>query len=183
MSVICCILWDWPVQSAPALQPRTCSYPTRDRRRADGRAGGHCIVRRPDNQGRAVAQTISAMHGGQPVSQQRRYHMYYGVYTKLEQPFSCGLSYLVSVRTGLVTRRSQLASDPSIAGSTPASSPRRPRPPLARAAETRVGGPGYRNLDLALLRRVPLCGARAVEVRAEVFKRRAFRGVSQCGLF
>jgi hypothetical protein len=32
-----------------------------------------------------------------------------------------------------------------------------------------VRGPGYRNLDLALIRRVPLSGARAMELRAEVF--------------
>ncbi|MBI2188350.1 MAG: carboxypeptidase regulatory-like domain-containing protein [Acidobacteria bacterium] len=32
-----------------------------------------------------------------------------------------------------------------------------------------VRGPAYRNLDLAVMRRVPLSGARALEVRAEVF--------------
>jgi hypothetical protein len=31
-----------------------------------------------------------------------------------------------------------------------------------------VRGPGYRNLDLAVMRRVPL-GAKALEVRAEIF--------------
>ena len=30
-------------------------------------------------------------------------------------------------------------------------------------------GPGYRNLDLAVMRRVPLAGGKALEVRAEVF--------------
>jgi hypothetical protein len=32
-----------------------------------------------------------------------------------------------------------------------------------------VRGPSYRNLDLALIRRVPLDGARTLEWRAEVF--------------
>jgi outer membrane receptor protein involved in Fe transport len=32
-----------------------------------------------------------------------------------------------------------------------------------------VRGPGYRNLDLAVMRRVPLSGTKALEVRAEVF--------------
>ena len=30
-------------------------------------------------------------------------------------------------------------------------------------------GPGYRNLDLAMIRRVPLAGRTALELRAEVF--------------
>jgi hypothetical protein len=46
-----------------------------------------------------------------------------------------------------------------------------PAPAFALGTSSRnpVRGPGYRNLDLALMRRVPLSGARALEVRAEVF--------------
>ena len=46
-----------------------------------------------------------------------------------------------------------------------------PAPAFTIGTSTRnpVRGPGYRNLNLALMRRVPLSGARALEVRAEVF--------------
>ena len=40
---------------------------------------------------------------------------------------------------------------------------------IGTSSRNPVRGPGYRNLDLALMRRVPLSGARALEVRAEVF--------------
>jgi hypothetical protein len=40
---------------------------------------------------------------------------------------------------------------------------------LGSSSRNPVRGPGYRNLDLALMRRVPLSGARALEVRAEMF--------------
>src|SRR5688572_7661513 len=44
-------------------------------------------------------------------------------------------------------------------------------PPFTIGTSSRnpVRGPAYRNLDLALMRRVPLSGTRALEVRAEVF--------------
>jgi hypothetical protein len=40
---------------------------------------------------------------------------------------------------------------------------------LGTSTRNPVRGPGYRNLDLALMRRVPLAGSRALEVRAEIF--------------
>ena len=40
---------------------------------------------------------------------------------------------------------------------------------LGTSSRNPVRGPGYRNLDLALMRRVPLAAGRALEVRAEVF--------------
>jgi hypothetical protein len=40
---------------------------------------------------------------------------------------------------------------------------------IGTSSRNPVRGPGYRNLDLALMRRVPLSGTRALEVRAEVF--------------
>ena len=39
----------------------------------------------------------------------------------------------------------------------------------ARARAIRCAGPGYRNLDLAVMRRVPLPASKALEARAEVF--------------
>jgi hypothetical protein len=44
-------------------------------------------------------------------------------------------------------------------------------PPFTIGTSSRnpVRGPGYRNLDLALMRRVPLSDTRALDVRAEVF--------------
>jgi hypothetical protein len=40
---------------------------------------------------------------------------------------------------------------------------------LGTSSRNPARGPGYRNLDLALMRRVPLSGGRALELRAEVF--------------
>ena len=60
-------------------------------------------------------------------------------------------------------------SGPSAAGSTRAPSPRRRRSRIGTSSRNPVRGPGYRNLDLALMRRVPLPGGKALEVRAEVF--------------
>ena len=40
---------------------------------------------------------------------------------------------------------------------------------LGSSSRNPVRGPGYRNLDLAVMRRVPLAGPRALELRAEVF--------------
>jgi Carboxypeptidase regulatory-like domain len=40
---------------------------------------------------------------------------------------------------------------------------------LGSSSRNPVRGPSYRNLDLAVMRRVPLSGARALELRAEVF--------------
>ncbi len=40
---------------------------------------------------------------------------------------------------------------------------------LGTSSRNPVRGPGYRNLDFALIRRVPLSGTRALELRAEVF--------------
>ncbi len=40
---------------------------------------------------------------------------------------------------------------------------------IGSASRNPVRGPGYRNLDLALMRRVPLRGSNVLEVRAEVF--------------
>jgi hypothetical protein len=40
---------------------------------------------------------------------------------------------------------------------------------IGTSSRNPVRGPAYRNLDLAVMRRVPLSGARALEVRAEVF--------------
>ena len=40
---------------------------------------------------------------------------------------------------------------------------------LGTSSRNPVRGPAYRNLDLALMRRVPLAAGKALEVRAEVF--------------
>lgn len=40
---------------------------------------------------------------------------------------------------------------------------------IGTSSRNPVRGPGYGNLDLTLMRRVPLSGARALELRAEVF--------------
>ena len=40
---------------------------------------------------------------------------------------------------------------------------------IGTSSRNPVRGPGYRNLDLALIRRVPFAGTRALEMRVEVF--------------
>jgi hypothetical protein len=40
---------------------------------------------------------------------------------------------------------------------------------IGTSSRNPVRGPGYRNLDLAVMRRVPLSGSRALELRAELF--------------
>ena len=40
---------------------------------------------------------------------------------------------------------------------------------IGTSSRNPVRGPSYRNLDLAVMRRVPLSGTRALELRAEVF--------------
>ena len=40
---------------------------------------------------------------------------------------------------------------------------------IGTSSRNPVRGPGYRNLDLAVARRVPLRGSRSLEVRAEIF--------------
>ena len=69
-------------------------------------------------------------------------------------------------------RRSRAAGRRALdraAGSTPAPSPPRRSSRSAPRSRNPVRGPGYRNLDLALMRRVPLPRAHALELRAEVF--------------
>ena len=78
---------------------------------------------------------------------------------------------------GFGTQRPNLAGDPDLAASqrsvsrwfdTDAFST---APPFTIGSSSRnpVRGPGYRNLDLAVMRRVPLPASTALEVRAEVF--------------
>ena len=78
---------------------------------------------------------------------------------------------------GFGTERPTLAGDPTL----PASERSVSRwfntgafattPPFAVGTSSRnpVRGPGYRDLDIALMRRVPLAGGKALQVRAEVF--------------
>ena len=41
---------------------------------------------------------------------------------------------------------------------------------IGTSSRNPVRGPGYRNMDLALMRRVPLAASQALEIRAEIFK-------------
>jgi hypothetical protein len=78
---------------------------------------------------------------------------------------------------GFGTQRPNLVGDPTLPAdersvgrwfNTAACSP---APQFAIGASSRnpVRGPGYRNLDVAVLRRVPLPSSRALEIRAEIF--------------
>lgn len=78
---------------------------------------------------------------------------------------------------GFGTQRPNLIGDPTLpAGersvdrwfNTSAFSPA-PAFTIGSSSRNPVRGPAYRNLDLAVMRRVPLSGAKALEVRAEVF--------------
>ena len=67
------------------------------------------------------------------------------------------------------TRRFLPTSGPSAGGSTPARSRRRHQFTIGSSSRNPVRGPSYRNLDLAVMRRVPLAAGKALELRAEVF--------------
>jgi carboxypeptidase family protein len=78
---------------------------------------------------------------------------------------------------GFGTQRPNLSHDPALPASersvmgwfdTSAFSTA-PQFTLGTAARNPVRGPSYRNLDLAVFRRVPLGGSSAIEVRAEIF--------------
>ncbi len=78
---------------------------------------------------------------------------------------------------GFGTQRPNLVGDPSLtAGERSVSrwfdtSAFAPAPAFTIGTSSRnpLRGPGYRNLDVAVMRRVPLSGTRALELRAEVF--------------
>ena len=78
---------------------------------------------------------------------------------------------------GFGTQRPNLAGDPELPGDERSVSRwfntgafvAAPAFTLGTSSRNPVRGPGYRNLDLAVMRRVVLSGARALELRAEVF--------------
>jgi len=78
---------------------------------------------------------------------------------------------------GFGTQRPNLVGDPTLPGDERSTSrwfntsafATAPQFTIGSSSRNPVRGPGYRNLDLALIRRVPLRGATAIEVRAEAF--------------
>jgi hypothetical protein len=78
---------------------------------------------------------------------------------------------------GFGTQRPNLAGDPQLPGDERSvqrwfdTAAFAAAPPFTLGSSSRnpVRGPGYRSLDVALMRRVPLHGAQSLEVRAEVF--------------
>ena len=78
---------------------------------------------------------------------------------------------------GFGTQRPDLVGDPELPGDEQSVSRwfntgafvAAPAFTLGTSSRNPVRGPGYRNLDLAVMRRVVLSGARALELRAEVF--------------
>jgi carboxypeptidase family protein len=78
---------------------------------------------------------------------------------------------------GFGTQRPNLIGDPKLDASersidrwfNTAAFAAAPQFTIGSSSRNPVRGPGYRNLDLALARRVPLQGGRSLEVRAEIF--------------
>ena len=78
---------------------------------------------------------------------------------------------------GFGTQRPNLVGDPELPGDersvgrwfNTSAFAAAPAFTLGSSSRNPVRGPGYRNLDLAVMRRVPLSGPRALELRAEVF--------------
>ena len=78
---------------------------------------------------------------------------------------------------GFGTQRPNLVGDPTLPADERSvnrwfnTSAFAPAPPFTIGTSSRnpVRGPAYRNLDLALMRRVPLSARRALEMRAEMF--------------
>ena len=78
---------------------------------------------------------------------------------------------------GFGTQRPNLVGDPELPGDersvgrwfNTSAFAAAPAFTLGNSSRNPVRGPGYRNLDLAVMRRVPLSGPRALELRAEVF--------------
>ena len=79
---------------------------------------------------------------------------------------------------GFGTQRPNLIGDPDAAvgravrraaGSTPSAFATAPQFTLGSASRNPVRGPGYRNLDVAVIRRFRPQGTTAIELRAEVF--------------
>ena len=78
---------------------------------------------------------------------------------------------------GFGTQRPNLIGDPTLPADertvgrwfNTARSPPRRSSRSASSSRNPVRGPGYRNLDLALIRRVTLAGQQALEARAEIF--------------
>ena len=74
-----------------------------------------------------------------------------------------------SGRTWSATRRCRPTSGRPVIGSIPRPSSVAPQFTLGSASRNPVRGPSYRDVDLALMRRIPLGANHAIEVRAEVF--------------
>ena len=92
-------------------------------------------------------------------------------------PLTIGQTTNNNLCAGFGTQRPNLVGDPELPGDEQSVSRwfdtgafvAAPAFTLGTSSRNPVRGPGYRNLDLAVMRRVVLFGARALELRAEVF--------------